>query len=351
MRIDPQRYVAALRDWVEQRRGQPVRARPGRGRRALDAAAAGDLARSRVLRARPAPASRRASGRARSRGFARRTGCSPTTGPTSARHGSSSTRSCRARARSTTATGSATCGRSARRTTTRRSTSSGRPIAPRTEARLRPRPPRDPAEPRARRRGSCAVRHADGARHDGGTAAGDLRAARARDRDRAAGGARSSAWSPTARCCCSTRSPHSSTSTSSATAYSLSKSGRKWLDPGSDDYVGTYIEHCYDYWGWWDRLEDIVRTGEGIEIHDFPPDHPHWETVHPRAVPAGAHQLTGGREGAAAAGAAGVAAGRRGRPRLVLGRAVPAPSRRCARRCSTCPAAPRSGGASSPSRA
>ena len=61
-------------------------------------------------------------------------------------------------------------------------------------------------------------------------------------------------------------------------AYSLSKSGRKWLDPTSRDYVGTYIEHCFDYWSWWDRLEGIVRTGEGIEIHDFPADDPHWET-------------------------------------------------------------------------
>jgi ubiquinone/menaquinone biosynthesis C-methylase UbiE len=59
--------------------------------------------------------------------------------------------------------------------------------------------------------------------------------------------------------------------------YSLSKSGRKWLDPDSEDYVGTYIEHCLDYWSWWDRLEDIVRTGEGIEIHDFLTDDPHWE--------------------------------------------------------------------------
>jgi len=59
--------------------------------------------------------------------------------------------------------------------------------------------------------------------------------------------------------------------------YSLSRTGRKWLDPASDDYVGTYIDHSYDYWSWWDRLEDIVRTGEGIEIHDFPADHPHWD--------------------------------------------------------------------------
>ena len=59
--------------------------------------------------------------------------------------------------------------------------------------------------------------------------------------------------------------------------YSLSRSGRKWLDPSSESYVGTYIEHCLDYWSWWDRLEHIVRTGHGIEIHDFPAEDPHWE--------------------------------------------------------------------------
>ena len=59
--------------------------------------------------------------------------------------------------------------------------------------------------------------------------------------------------------------------------YALSKSGRKWLDPASEDYVGTYIEHSLDYWDWWGRLEEIVRTGNGIEIHEFAPDDPSWD--------------------------------------------------------------------------
>ena len=59
--------------------------------------------------------------------------------------------------------------------------------------------------------------------------------------------------------------------------YYLSRSARKWLDPDSADYVGTYIEHCFDYWSWWDRLEEIVRGGEGIEIHEFAAGDPHWE--------------------------------------------------------------------------
>ncbi|MGH2979697.1 MAG: methyltransferase family protein, partial [Solirubrobacterales bacterium] len=58
--------------------------------------------------------------------------------------------------------------------------------------------------------------------------------------------------------------------------YSLSRAARKWLDPASDTYVGTHIENCGDYWDWWDRLEDAIRTGRGVEIHDFAPDDPHW---------------------------------------------------------------------------
>jgi len=62
----------------------------------------------------------------------------------------------------------------------------------------------------------------------------------------------------------------------SAGTYSLTRSARKWLDPSSDTYVGTHISNCGDYWDWWDRLEDVVRTGRGVEIHDFAPDDPHW---------------------------------------------------------------------------
>jgi ubiquinone/menaquinone biosynthesis C-methylase UbiE len=59
--------------------------------------------------------------------------------------------------------------------------------------------------------------------------------------------------------------------------YSLSRRARRWLDPESPTYVGTYIESTADYWDWWARLEDVVRTGKGIEIHDLPPDDPEWE--------------------------------------------------------------------------
>jgi 2-polyprenyl-3-methyl-5-hydroxy-6-metoxy-1,4-benzoquinol methylase len=58
--------------------------------------------------------------------------------------------------------------------------------------------------------------------------------------------------------------------------YSLTRAARKWLDPASDTYVGTHIQNCFDYWEWWSRLEEVIRTGRGIEIHDFPPGDPHW---------------------------------------------------------------------------
>jgi SAM-dependent methyltransferase len=58
--------------------------------------------------------------------------------------------------------------------------------------------------------------------------------------------------------------------------YSLARSARRWLDPASDTYVGTFIEHCFDFWRWWDNLEEVVRTGDSFEIHEAGPDDPHW---------------------------------------------------------------------------
>lgn len=59
--------------------------------------------------------------------------------------------------------------------------------------------------------------------------------------------------------------------------YVVAPRARKWLDPGSPTYIGTFIENCHDYWAWWDRLEDVVRTGESERIHDYAPDDPHWQ--------------------------------------------------------------------------
>jgi len=58
--------------------------------------------------------------------------------------------------------------------------------------------------------------------------------------------------------------------------YTLAKGARRWLDPTSESYVGTFLENCYDFWEWWSQLEEIVRTGKSFEIHERAPDDPHW---------------------------------------------------------------------------
>jgi ubiquinone/menaquinone biosynthesis C-methylase UbiE len=58
--------------------------------------------------------------------------------------------------------------------------------------------------------------------------------------------------------------------------WSLTRRSRRWLDPASDTYVGTFIEHSYDYWQWWERFEDLLRTGRSVEIHGDDPGDPHW---------------------------------------------------------------------------
>lgn len=60
--------------------------------------------------------------------------------------------------------------------------------------------------------------------------------------------------------------------------YGLAPRARKWLDPASDTYMGTFIEDTANYWAWWERLEDIVRTGEHVEIHNADPADPIWRT-------------------------------------------------------------------------
>jgi 2-polyprenyl-3-methyl-5-hydroxy-6-metoxy-1,4-benzoquinol methylase len=49
--------------------------------------------------------------------------------------------------------------------------------------------------------------------------------------------------------------------------FSLPKRSRKWLDPDSDSYVGTWLEHTTTYWEWYGDLERIVRDGGSFEIH------------------------------------------------------------------------------------
>jgi 2-polyprenyl-3-methyl-5-hydroxy-6-metoxy-1,4-benzoquinol methylase len=59
--------------------------------------------------------------------------------------------------------------------------------------------------------------------------------------------------------------------------FSLPKSSRKWLDPESDTYIGTWLQHTTTYWEWYGDLERIVRDGGSFEIHGEPAeDEEHW---------------------------------------------------------------------------
>ena len=53
-------------------------------------------------------------------------------------------------------------------------------------------------------------------------------------------------------------------------SFSLAKRARKWLDPASDSYIGTWVEHTASYWEWYADLERIVREGGSFEIHREP---------------------------------------------------------------------------------
>lgn len=54
--------------------------------------------------------------------------------------------------------------------------------------------------------------------------------------------------------------------------FSLPRRSRKWLDPQSGTYIGTWLEHTASYWEWYADLERIVRDGGSFEIHREPAD-------------------------------------------------------------------------------
>lgn len=60
--------------------------------------------------------------------------------------------------------------------------------------------------------------------------------------------------------------------------YTLRPRARRWLDPRSDHYVGDFLEYNYAQWDWWSQLEEAVRTGQGPQIHAFPPEDPRWRS-------------------------------------------------------------------------
>jgi hypothetical protein len=59
--------------------------------------------------------------------------------------------------------------------------------------------------------------------------------------------------------------------------FALAKRARKWLDPASQTYIGTWIEHTISYWEWYGALGRIVRDGGSFEIHREPAeDEEYW---------------------------------------------------------------------------
>lgn len=60
--------------------------------------------------------------------------------------------------------------------------------------------------------------------------------------------------------------------------YEMTKSGRTWLDPSSDTYLGDFLADTAYYWDWYAGLEDLVRDGRHVELHAKAPDDPYWDS-------------------------------------------------------------------------
>ena len=58
--------------------------------------------------------------------------------------------------------------------------------------------------------------------------------------------------------------------------YEMERKARKWLDPDSDTSVLSFISDNAEYWAWWAQLEDLIRDGRSVEMHDRPADDPYW---------------------------------------------------------------------------
>jgi 2-polyprenyl-3-methyl-5-hydroxy-6-metoxy-1,4-benzoquinol methylase len=58
--------------------------------------------------------------------------------------------------------------------------------------------------------------------------------------------------------------------------YQLSRSSRRWLDPGSGRSVARFVAGTADYWDWWSALDQTARAGKPAGHHDAPPGDPYW---------------------------------------------------------------------------
>jgi hypothetical protein len=60
--------------------------------------------------------------------------------------------------------------------------------------------------------------------------------------------------------------------------YEMTASGRRWLDPRSDTYLGDFLADTYHYWDWYAGLEGLVRDGKHVELHGKAPEDPYWRS-------------------------------------------------------------------------
>ena len=58
----------------------------------------------------------------------------------------------------------------------------------------------------------------------------------------------------------------------------MTASGHRWLDPKSDTYLGDFLADTAHYWDWYAGLEDLVRDGTHVELHEKAPDDPYWQS-------------------------------------------------------------------------
>jgi SAM-dependent methyltransferase len=59
--------------------------------------------------------------------------------------------------------------------------------------------------------------------------------------------------------------------------YTLSRTGRRWLDPDARLSVGRFVAGTGDYWTWWSGLPEVLRTGAPAPQHLAPPEDPYWD--------------------------------------------------------------------------
>lgn len=60
--------------------------------------------------------------------------------------------------------------------------------------------------------------------------------------------------------------------------YRMAEQARRWLDPRSPQFIGGFLDFNYMQWEWWSHLEEAVRSGEAVDIHQFDPEDPRWRS-------------------------------------------------------------------------